>query len=968
MLVQIGLSAQNRTIKGIVTDLADGNAMPGVNITLKNTKTVGTVTNLNGEFSLSIPNEDILVFSFVGYKSLEMDTKGQTDITITLSEDAKTLSDVVVTGYANQNKRESSGSVAVIKADKLKQVPMASFDQILQGQAPGLLVVSSSGQPGQSALVRLRGVGSISGSNAPLYILDGIQITAANFASLNPEDFENISVLKDAAATSIYGSRGANGVIVISTKKGKAGDMKIEYSGLLGNSDYPNNPIKVMNTTEKIDYELARGGTPISSLSKESLDKLRQINTNWESLIFQKGKTQQHQLALSGGSDKFTFYVSGNLFDQTGTVQKTGIKRYTGRVNVEGKQGDFSFGANTSIGYSDYNYGAEGDRNLSSPLNGLRWANAYEKPYNEDGTYTKLKSGFPNPVQEIKERSRDIGELKGIGNIYLQYAIPFIKSLNLRSNWGTDYENWSITDYASKLSTAGSAGQGKSGFLSRDNQIRNRITGTNSATYTKNVGNHYFNIGLYNEIVKTSSSTFGFTGYGLTGVLQNDAGITPGSTTNDFIPQVDGDAFKNVLLSYFTNLTYGFKEKYYLNLGARRDGSSRFGKDNRYANFGSIGANWIISNEDFMQNIRALSYLKLKTSYGTVGNQEGIGAFAARELYTNTTYNGKQGNVLSQLGNPELKWEQKNKFNIGLEYELYKGRIAGGLDFYNDVTTNLFLNYQLSRTTGFSSQRRNIGAMQNRGIEAYINTVNIRRGKFEWSTNINFSYNQNTIKRLAPDTPTDGIIAGESINKVGLPVNAYFIVESAGVNPANGNAVYKKLDGTTTETYSPADKKAFGNGIAPYFGGFSNTFKYAGFEASAFFTYAFGNYIYNIALADLLDPTYYADNVSADLLREWKKPGDVTNVPRASQPMQRFTTRFVEKGDFLRLRNVTLAYNIPLNLLQKVKIKSARCFVQGQNLFTTTKFRGYDPELAGNLTGAQYPVLKQITGGINIVF
>jgi TonB-dependent starch-binding outer membrane protein SusC len=968
ILMEFCASAQSRLITGTVNDISDGNSLPGVNISFKEGKNTATVTDKAGNFSLTIPNEGVLVFSFIGYKTQEFATKGLAVLSVSMSEDTRNLNEVVVTGYAPQTKRESSGSVATIKAKSIRQIPLASFDQMLQGQAPGLLVIGGSGQPGSAATVRLRGIGSINGSNAPLYILDGVQISAANFASLNADDFETINVLKDASATAIYGSRGANGVIVITSKRGKSGEMKIEYSALRGTTDYPTNPIEVMNTNEKIDYELARGGTPISKLSKEDLGKLRQVNTDWESLIFQKGVTNQHQISLSGGTEKLTYYVSGNLFNQEGTVKGTNLDRYTGRINLDGKEGSFSFGVSASMGFSKYNYVAESDRNLSSPLNGLRWANPYETAYNQDSTYTILGSGLPNPIREINERQRLISELKGIGSIYLQYQIPFVKGLALKTNWGTDYQNWDITNYFSKLSSGGIAAQGKQGILSRDNDIQNRITGTNSLTYSKTFGKHYLNAGLYHELVKQNNSSFGFTGYGLTGRLQNEAGITPGSPTNDFIPQVSGGASRRALLSYFSNLTYGFNEKYYLNLNVRRDGSSRFGTNNRYANFASVGANWIISSENFMQNVSFINYLKLKASYGTVGNQEGIGSFAARELFGTANYNGKQGNTVSQLSNPELRWEQKNKTNIGLEYELFKSRITGSVELYNDITTNLFLNYQLSRTTGFSSLNRNIGEMQNKGIEIALNTVNIRKGKFEWTTNLSFTYNQNLVKKLSPDTPKDGIATDFGVIREGLPVGAYFLMESAGVNPKNGNAQYKNLDGTLTESYNPTQKKVFSNALAPYFGGFTNTLRFAGIEASAFFTYSFGNYIYNFALADLVDPNYYADNVAKDLINEWKKEGDQTEIPRASQPMERNVTRFLEKGDFLRLRNLTISYTLPNAMLEKVKVKSVRVFVQGQNIKTFTKFRGYDPELAGTLVGAQYPALLQLTGGLNITF
>lgn len=960
--------AQSRTIKGNVVDAKDGSPLPGVNIAFKGTANKGTVSDIDGNFNLTIPKEGLLSISFIGYETQEKSTEGQDFLKISLNEDIKNLGEVIVTGYSVQNKRESAGSVSAVKSDKMRQVPLASFEQILQGQSSGLLVVGGSGQPGASATVRLRGIGSINGSNAPLYVLDGVQISAGNFATLNADDFETVHILKDAAAAAIYGSRGANGVIVITTKKGKSGAMKVEYSALRGITDYPENPIKVMNTNEKIDYELARGGTPLSKMSKEKIDELRKVNTDWESLIFQQSVTNQHQVSLSGGTEKLNYYISGNLFNQGGTVRSTGLDRYTGRVNLEGRENNFAFGVNASMGFSQYNYVAESDRNLSSPLNGLRWANPYEKPYKADGSYTDLASGFPNPLREILERRRTFDEIKGVGNIYLQYTLPFLKSVSLKTNWGTDYENQDVTIFASKFSSAGLASQGRQGFLSRDNSVQNRITGTNSINYTQKFSKHSLSVGLFQELVKRSNTSFGFTGYGLTGRFENEAGITPGSPTNDFIPQVSGTASQAALLSYFTNVIYGYDEKYYLNLSARRDGSSRFGADNRYANFGSIGAGWIISNEGFLSNIKKLDLLKLKASYGTVGNQEGIGSFASRELFSTSTYNGKQGATIVQLGNPELRWEQKNKFNVGLEYELFKGRVAGSVEWYNDITNDLFLNYQLSRTTGFASLNRNIGKMQNQGVDVNLNTVNFRKGRFEWVTNINFSYNRNEIKQLSPDTPKDGIISDLSILKEGEPIAAYFLMEYAGVNKDNGNAVYKKLDGTLTETYDPSQRKIFGNALVPYYGGFTNTFRYAGLELSVFFTYGFGNYIYNLALADVVDPNYYADNVAVDLLNEWKKPGDITDTPRPSQPMQRNVTRFLEKGDYLRLRNVTFSYNLPTNILQKARIKSCRIFFQGQNMATITQFRGYDPELAGTLVGAQYPAMRQVTGGLNIGF
>ena len=434
---------------------------------------------------------------------------------------------------------------------------------------------------------------------------------------------------------------------------------------------------------------------------------------------------------------------------------------------------------------------------------------------------------------------------------------------------------------------------------------------------------------------------------------------------------MSGNVTQNALTSYFTNITYGFRDRYFVNVGVRRDGSSRFGAENRYANFGSIGASWIISDEAFMERITGsfLTFLKLKASYGTVGNQEGIGNFSSRELFGTSTYDGRVGPVLSQLANPELRWEQKNMFNTGVEFAFFNNRISGSVEYYDNITTALFLNDQLSRTTGFASINRNIGRLQNRGYEFGLKTTNIKWGDFTWRTDLNFTINRNKILELTPTTPKEGIIAGTGITQVGYPINSYFLVEYVGVNPQNGNSQYRKISGEVTETYDPNDKVILGTSDAPYFGGINNTFSFRGFEVSAFFSYLFGNKVYNNDIANVEDPSYYFDSISESLKTEWRSPGDITMIPRADQEMQRNTTRFLEEGKFLRLRNAMVSYSFPKAMVNRLKLANLRMFVQGQNLLTFSKFRGFDPELAaGSLTGAQYPALRTVTFGLNIGF
>ncbi len=973
------LFAQERTVSGTVTSGEDKAALVGVNVVVKGTNT-GVITDVEGKYKLSVPaNATTLVFSFVGFVSQEIAIGNRTTIDVSLEPDTKTLQEVIVTGYGQQDKKALAGSAAIVKAEVIRAVPLGSFDQMLQGQAPGLLVQANSGQPGAPAAVRIRGIGSINGTNEPLYIVDGVQISAQNFATLNPADFESVNVLKDAAATSIYGSRGSNGVIVITTRRGKAGSAKIEYSGQYGMSFFPPNRLELMNTNEKIDYELRQGGTPLEDLTPAQIAQLRTIQTDWQKELFEVGRTHQHQINASGGNDKTVFYVSANLFQQTGTVKFTGLDRYTGRMNLEHNTDNLRFGLNATAGYSIYKNTTEANSGIASPLNAIRWANPYETPFTPTGAYSQFRSGQPNPVQEMLETSRGTNEFKGVGNIFIEYSLPFLKEVSLRTTWGVDYENQETRIFFSRRSVVGqSAANRRNGSLNRNFFRNTRWTGTTSVNYTKTFGDHNLNVGLFQEVVRNRFATFGYTGFGLTGNLENEAGITQGSPTNNFIPVVRGNASESALVSYFLSANYGFKDRYFISASVRRDGSSRFGADKRWGNFWSLGGSWVISDESFLANVdkKTLSLLKLKASYGTVGSQAGftsafgsfgIGDFASRELFSAAAvYDGAAGLTLVQLANPDLGWEQKNMFNAGIEFAMFNDRLSGGVEFYNNETTNLFLPVQLSRTTGFTSQNRNAGKMRNRGIEISLNTVNIKAGDFKWSTNLNFTLNRNKITDLAGE---EKIISGNIINKVGHPVNSNFLVEYVGVNPQNGNSLYRNLNGEVTENYSPDNRQIFGVRDAPYFGGITNTFTFKGFELNFLWNYVLGNKVYNNDRTNVEDPTYFIDNVSRVLLREWQKPGDITDIPRPTQEMQRGTTRFLEKGDFWRLRNIILAYNFPSQLLSKAKISGLRLFVQGQNVFTITDFQGFDPEITGGiLTGAQYPALRTVTFGVNLSF
>lgn len=977
VFLAFGLSvmAQERVVSGRVTSQEDGLPIPGVNVVIKGTS-VGTATDADGSFMVTVSeNSAILVFSFIGYTTQEIIVGAQSSINVRLAPDAQQLSEVVVTGYREESKRSITGTVNTVNAKVIQDVPIASIDQILQGRSPGVLVLGSSGQPGAAATVTIRGRGSITASTLPLYVLDGVPIDPVSFNTLNPNDYEVVSILTDASATSIYGSRAANGVILLNSKKGKAGETRFTYRGQYGVAKAPENKLKLMNSNQKIDFELLTGGSVLSTLTNEQLEELRAIDTDWADVLFQDAGFQSHEFSAQGGGANTTFFVSGSYLRQEGTVRTTLLERYTTRINIANEAGPFRFGINSTFGYSKNQGTLEGDSFIGSPLNAVRWANPYEKPYDDNGNFTEIRTGQPNPLQELLDNERGFNDLKMVGNLYAAYDLP-IKGLTIKTLLGADYGQTDVRIYNDRSTYQGTQTPGQAGSLNRAYQYDVRFINTNSLNYSTSFADaHTLSLGLYQETNFRQVRGFGLTGYGLTGNLRNEAGLTVSSV---YLPVLGGNNTENGLSSVFADVKYGFKERYHLNVGIRRDGSSRFGSGNQYANFYSVGANWIISDETFFQNLTTkFSMLKLNVSYGTSGNQEGIGNFQSRELYASGggfSYDGSSGVRQTQLANSNLKWETQKMFDVSLEYGLLADRITGKLGFYNRLTEDLLFNSPLSRTTGFTSIVQNVGSLRNSGIEVSITADLLKTRDFVWNVSGNFTHNKNEIVEIYGGL--ERLPQGFTILEVGKPIGTNYMVEYAGVNPANGNPLYRKLDGTLTSDFSSSDLKTWGTRFAPRFGGFTNTFTYKGVELSVFFTWVHGNEIYNNDRTNVENPTYFVDQMATSMLRAWKQPGDITDVPRVqtingltTAPFQAQTTRYLENGSFLRLRNVMLAYNVPSSVVTRAKISSARLFVQGQNLFTKTEFLGWDPELAaGTLVGAQYPALRTVTVGLNVGF
>jgi TonB-linked SusC/RagA family outer membrane protein len=947
--------------------------LAGATVNVKATNT-NVVTDADGNFTITAPLNSTLVISYSGYQTVERTFNGTqvNDVVIVLKPVESSLAEVVVTGYTTQTRRQYTGSVARISGAEVALQPIASLEQLLQGKSPGLLIQSQSGQPGSAASVTIRGKGSVLGGTQPLFIVDGIQVTEADFQGLNPADIESYNVLKDAVTTSQYGSRGANGVIVVTTKRGANGKTRFTYDVQYGVQVLPKNKLVLMTPAQHLDYEV-NYDRPIYGLnpfgwSPGDVDSLSKLNPDWEGAVFQKAKTVQHILSASGGNERTRFFISGSIFKQDGLVRTTNLNRYTGRANLDHTAGNLKIGLSTTVGYSERSGTDENDNVITTPLNAFRWTLPYITPYLPDGSFNlDDPGGNPNPLPDLFLNTNRNKQIKAVGSINLEYRLPFVRGLSVRTLWGVDFtddQNENYTDINTQANLVVSGGQGA---FRNATLRRTRYTGTTSVNYEKRIGDHSFGGGLFTEIVNRTTGTTNLTGYGLSGPLKNISGITAGTTTNRFIPNVGGTRNQEALVSYFFIGNYDYKGKYFVNLTGRRDGSSRLAAGNKYVNYGGAGLGWLVTSEDFMRNQRAFTTLKLKASYGSAGNASIGDSYEAFEQFNNVSYNGVGGLVLVNLKKPNLTWETRQTANVGVEFTMFKSRLTGSLEVYSANTAGLYLNRQLSSTNGANSITTNLGKLRNKGVEIALG-YDILRSK-DVTININANWTANKSEIMALDG-NDEIISGISINRVGERANSVYLVKYAGVDAATGDALYLKRDGkTTTNIYDPNDAVIVGSFDPKGFGGFGTNVSFKGLELSVLLNYQYGYSVYNQGRSDVENPQYWYSGLNVEVLREWKQAGDVTDIPSAFSDFQNSTTRFLEKGDFLRLRNVTLSYSLPKSVTDKWKFTGVRFFVQGQNLHTWHSFKGYDPEVStGALTGAQYPALRSVTGGVSIGF
>ncbi len=977
------LQAQ-QSVSGKVTQAEDGEPLPGVSVSLKGT-TTGVITNAAGVYVLDgVPEKAVLVFSFIGKETQEIAVGTRTAVNVQLNPTSTDLTEVVVTGYRTEQRRDIIGSITKVSAERFKDIPVTGIDQALQGQAAGVQVTQSSGTPGGGITVRIRGATSINASNRPLFIVDGTPVEDGSLglrsfggqndnalAAINPNDIESLEVLKDASAKALYGSRAANGVVIVTTKRGKGNTRtKIEADVQRGLIDIVKRP-EMLNATELLDLQreavTGTGGDPDQLGLVQGVTDA--INTDWVDAILRRGIYQQYQLSASGGSEKTRFYGSANYRDEEGVQLNNRFIRFSGALNLDHKATDkLSFSSNLTISRLR-NDRVKGDNFLDGVYSGAIKSLPFYHPYDEQGKLLTPNSigyaGFPNfnPVaQALLPRFQTLGT-KIIAGLSADYA--FLPALRFRTKFSTDY-NGIVDDQFEPSGTAiggflPSVGGKGYGVYGSGTYIT--LINTNILTYAYATGKHSFDFLAGNEMLQRTERTLSVTGRLFTrddftyiDIPDENTGTSSGGS----LALVDaGNSFlvKNGLSSFFGEVKYKYADKYLFGATARYDGSSRFGADRRFGLFPSFSAAWRISSEPFMEGLAFLDDLKLKASYGFTGNER-IGEFQFLGTFSGANYNGSSGLSPLRLGNKDLQWERTREVNIGIDASLWNGRINATLEVYNNLTTQLLLITPLPTTTGFSGFQGNIGSLSNRGIEFSVTSVNVD-GAFKWRTNLNLSRNLNRIESLVDTLPlfrgySANRVARTNVLKTGQPLGTFWGLKFLGVDPATGDAIYEDLNGDAGIT--DADGQVIGNAQPKLIGGITNTFSWKNFDLSLFFQFSYGNRILNFSNTALLNAGSDIENNQARAaLRRWRKPGDITDVPRYQfnpdreaddNPNNFHSSRFLEDGSYLRLKNISFGYNVPQQWLGRFRVQSVRLVASATNLLTFTNYSGPDPEVS----------------------
>ncbi|HIS23419.1 MAG TPA: TonB-dependent receptor [Candidatus Cryptobacteroides intestinipullorum] len=960
---QVG-EKEDVTVSGIVTSAEDG--APLIGVVVMSSAGGGISASDDGSYSISVPAGTLLTFHAISYQTVEyIVPEGNPSVTfnVSMESDSQLLEETVVVAYGVRKKGTITGSVSSVKSEKIESTPTAAFDQALQGQVPGLTVMASTGEPSVATTMVIRGTNSINSGTAPLYILDGAAISASEFNAINPSDIESISVLKDASSTSIYGARASNGVIVITTKRGRMADKPtISFRAQLGVSNVADGQWNLMDTEQRIAYE-----KEIGIDAGKDYGLLSQTNVNWADVVYNDAALlQNYELSVSGATEKTNYYISGAYYDQEGVAIGSNFNRYSLRVNLEQRAAKWlTVGTNTMLNYQGIEQADDGQPSVVTPISAAQFMLPYWNPYNEDGSIAKTGDTWNgdgvNPIEWLENNPLTFKRYKVFSSIFAE-ARP-IEGLSIRSQFTVDYTH--TTGYGKSYPDfAPNQEQGQAMRSSTDGMT---LSVTNTIGYQFDIDHlHSFNFMVGQEGINYHYEAFNVLSEG-----QNNhylTNLTTGSRVSSWGDTTDDDYG---FLSFFARAEYNYASKYYLELSGRADASSRFGRSGRWAGFGSVGLMWNMLNEDFMAPSRSwLTFAQIALSSGTAGNSE-IPNYNHLALIGNAgDYMGTPGLAPISQGNENLHWESTWTTNLAFHFGFWN-RLNVDLELYNKYTYNmLMLVPQSYSDNGFGSNWDNVGAMVNRGAEINLTGTALQIGDFSWVLNANVSYNHNRITELYGGVDEYEMASTSLKLVVGHDSGEFFLNRFAGVNPANGDALWYTKDGEITNELRDEDRVMVGKSFnAPWAGGFGTTFSWKGLSLSAQFSWVADRWVIN-------NDRYYQEsngrfqtyNQSVKLLDRWKEPGDISDTPRHGEFME-FDDRLLEDASFLRLKNLMLSYQIPSNVIQKSGfIEGLRVYFQAQNLLTFTNFSGLDPEGVGNIYIAQYPMSRQFTFGLDLTF
>lgn len=960
----------------------------------------GTVTDFDGHFSLSVNAKATLVISYIGYITQEVKINGQKELRIQLKLDSQLMDEVVVTGYGTFKKSAYAGSASTVKTGELKDIPAVSFSDLLQGAASGVQISSASGQPGSSVSINIRGMGSFNASNSPLYVIDGVPVMSGNVSSLgsdsgfdimstlNNSDIENITVIKDAAAASLYGSRAANGVILITTKKGKTGKPDISLKADWGFSDFAMEYRPVMNGEDRREYiynalkndQLRNGSSEQEAIeyADKTIDDYAPIPwcgyQDWDDILFQHGKHENYEFSISGGTDKFKYYSSLAYLKQEGIAANSGLERISGRINTEYKPTNkLTIGANILYSHVNQEVYSEGT-SYTAPFYASRNCVVPSDPvYNEDGTWNRdfIRNDDRNPLLSLTYDFNREKLNRHFTTLFGEYE--FIPSLKLKTTLSYDQTNSKGRDWSDPRT---SNGDDTNGGMYKNMYERTKLVWANQLSYATTIGeNHHLDALVGYEIDDQYRDYLSGQRYNFASSNKNE--LSNGSVLVD----TNGSDTRTRMISYLSRINYDYQNKYFLGVSYRTDGSSRLASGHRWGNFWSVSGAWRIIEEKGLDSVKDwLTDLKLRASYGVNGTlpSDYFGYYGLTNL--TEYYIGQPSYTLSQIANADLSWETNRNFNLGIDFGLWN-RINITLEYYTRTTKDLLMDYPISMTTGFSSYLLNIGKVQNKGFELEINSKNISTKDFNWNTTFTLSHNKNKVVEL--DGMQTQIVSGSQIHKIGSPYRTFYLIEFAGINPETGapqfytndldeNGNYKK---EITENPELAQRIPFKHAEPSVTGGLSNSLRYKWFDLNFMISYQFGGYSYdnwaqktehggNDLKANI--PTYYKDS--------WKQPGDITNyelfIKSPTYSMQSYaTTRRLHSTDFIRLKNITFGITLPKEWVRPCKLDNVRLYASANNLLTWARYDYYDPEAVSAGTAIWgTPPLKTVTFGVNVNF